>query len=657
MSKLLALLALALAQAPPPAPGTPAAAELRPVPGTPSVVASPVPEIPPELVRRVLQYSDARSALLRDVSEDGRQVLIGTRFASTDQLHRVSQPLGTREQLTFLAEPVNKAAFLPGDPFTLFFLQDSGGGEFYQLQRLDLRTARTELLTDGKSRHETFVLSREGRWIAYSGTGRNGKDTDVYLAEVADARVARRLTQLEGTWTPLEFSPDGKRLLVMQERGSADADLSVIELATGERRLLTPDPATAGKARVRQALFTADGKGVYLLTDRGSNFIGLRRIDLARPEAGLSPVVPDLPWDVERVVVARDGTLAFSVNEDGYSKLYLFKGKKVEPVPIPAGVVTGLRFPRDRKDVLFVGLESPTSPSDVWALSLKTGQLARWTRSEVGGLDPRTFVAPELVRYPSIDGLQIPAFLYRPRDVPKGTRVPVVVYWHGGPEAQERPLFRSQFQLLLEQGIAVLAPNVRGSDGYGKAYLAADDDVKRELALQDIGATVRWIKSQPDLDSSRVAAYGGSYGGYMTLASVAFYPDAFRAAVDVVGISNLVTFLANTQPYRRDLRRAEYGDERIPAVRAVQERISPLNAVDRIQAALLVIQGKNDPRVPQSEAEQIVRAVRARGRDVWYLLGLNEGHGFKKKENRDLASMVLILFLRQKLLTAPAGMH
>ncbi|HXX32259.1 MAG TPA: alpha/beta fold hydrolase [Myxococcaceae bacterium] len=650
MRLLASVVALVCAQGA--APPSPAAGrvELSAVPGNPNVLASQVPAVPPELVARVFQYSNARSAVLRDVSEDGRQVLIGTRFGSTEQLHRVSAPLGAREQLTFFEEPVAKAAFLPGDPSTIFFLQDSGGGEFYQLQRLDLRTARVEMLTDGRSRHQTFVLSREGKWLAYSGTGRNGKDTDVYLLEVADAHTPRRLTELAGTWTPLEFAPGGARLLVLEERGTDDADLWLVELSTGARRRLTPDPAVAGKARIVSAFFAPDGRSVYLITDRSSPFTTLRRIDLDRAEAAQEPVVPELRWDVELAAVAADGTLVLSTNEDGFSRAYLLRGKRLEALPIPAGVLAGFRFPRDRSDVLFLSLETATSPVDVWQLSLRTKKLVRWTKSEVGGLDAGRFVAPRLVRYPSSDGLSIPALLYAPRDVPKGTRVPVIVYWHGGPEGQERPIFRPFFQLLLEQGMAVLAPNVRGSDGYGRAYLAADDGVKREQALADIGATVQWISLQPGLDAGRVAAFGGSYGGYMSLASAAFYPAAFRAAVDAFGISNLVTFLQTTQAYRRDLRRAEYGDERLPEVRAVQERISPLHAADRIQAALLVLQGNNDPRVPRSEAEQIVRAARSHGREVWYWLALNEGHGFKKKENRDLATAVEVLFLRRTLL-------
>jgi len=315
----------------------------------------------------------------------------------------------------------------------------------------------------------------------------------------------------------------------------------------------------------------------------------------------------------------------------------------------PNAVISVLAFPRRRADQLVVTFQTATQPADTYQVDLRGVRIVRWTRSEVGGLPTASFIDAQLVRYPAGGGAgTMPAFLYKPRKA--AGKLPVVVIWHGGPEAQSRPTFSSFVQLLAsELGIAVLMPNVRGSAGYGKAYLAADDGVKREQALKDIGATLDFIGHQPDLDASRVGVYGGSYGGYMTLATVAFEPRRVRAAVDVVGISNLVTFLQNTQAYRRDLRRAEYGDERDAAVRAVQERISPLLSVEKIEAELFVQQGYNDPRVPRSEAEQIVKAVRARGRDVWYLLGMNEGHGFQKKENRDYAVAAIALFFEQKL--------
>ncbi len=625
---------------------------VEPAPGLPRVLVSGVPAVPADFEAWLAPYTEVRSALLADAGDDGKAVLILTRFSSVNQIHRVAAPLGAREQLTFGKEPVSKARWLPGDSRTVFFLQDVGGREAFQLYRLDTRTGQSQVLTDGKSRHETFTLSRDGRRLAYSGTGRNGTDTDVYLAEVASPSTARRVTEEAGTWLPVDFSPDGERLLVKQMRAIDDSDLWVVDLKTKARTRVTPDPASKGKASLRHAAFSGDGRAVYLVTDRGAEFSQLFHADLGHPEAPWTKLTADVPWDVEALAVAVDGTLAYAVNEDGFSKLYVQKpgATKRTPIEVPPGVVGEMRFPNRTSDVLTFAIDTPTSPSDVWQVAVKSSRPVRWTRSEVGGMDPSRFVSPELVRYPSVGGLKVPAFVYRPRGVRPGARTPVVVSWHGGPEAQDRPKFNALVQAMLDLGLAVVVPNVRGSDGYGKGYLAADDGVKREEVLKDIGATLDFIGRQPDMDASRVAAMGGSYGGYMTLASVAFFPERFRAAVDRVGISSLVTFLNSTAPYRRDLRRVEYGDERDPKVRAVQERISPLGSADRIRAALYVQQGKNDPRVPQSEAEQIVRAVRDHGKPVWYLLALDEGHGFKKKETNDYGSSTALYFLREQLL-------
>jgi dipeptidyl aminopeptidase/acylaminoacyl peptidase len=665
LSLALALLAgQAPAPAAPPAAPPPAAARapevaapaptgiagMSAVSGRPNLLQLGVPAVPDALWQRAEQLLEARSARLLDVSEDGASILVATRFSQSMQLHVVDQPLGARTQITFGREPVNQGAFLPGDPMVVFFLRDAGGSENWQVHRLDRRSGRVELLTDGKSRHESLVLAPDGKLLAYAGTGRNGKDTDVYLAETSRPREARILLQGEGTYAPVDFSRDGRQLLVRRFRSIADSDLLLVDVETGTRRALTP---TQGKGSVGAARFSADGKSVYLVTDRYGDFDELYRLDLADAAAAPRSLTRTLRWDVEGLAVARDGSrIALTVNADGASRLYFLEPRsgKLAPVDLPQGVAGALRFPGKRPASLFLGLGTPRSPGDVWQIAPGKRSPVRWTASEMGGVDPATLAEPTLVRYPAKDGVSIPAWLY----VPKGQgKRPVVVVWHGGPEAQERPTFQPVAQLLVQGGIAVLLPNVRGSAGYGKAYLAMDDGVRREEALGDIGATLDFVAGRPDLDASRVGVYGGSYGGYLVLATAAFYPSRIRSAVDVVGISSIPTFLESTAPYRRDLRRAEYGDERDPAVRAVQERISPLNRVDAVTAALYVIQGKNDPRVPQSEAEQIVAAVRGKGRDAWYLLALDEGHGFQKKENRDYALVTTVQFLERTLAPAP----
>ncbi|BDG04465.1 S9 family peptidase [Anaeromyxobacter oryzae] len=637
------LLALALAAE------TPASTlDVAPVPGRPNLLQLGVPPVPPELAARLNQYQNVRAASLMDVADDGSALLVRTRFGNTSQLHVVTRPLGMREQITFGDEPVLEARFAAGDPRTVYYLQDKGGGEFYQLYRLDRRTGRSALLTDGKSRHEALVVSPTGRHLAWAGTDRNGKDSDVYVASTTTRRQAR-VVEGSGTFTPVAFSRDGLHLLVLQFRSIADADLILVTLGEdGSIGTSGPPRRLLEHAGIRGAAFAPDGASVLVASDLGSgDWVKLRSFPVRDGPRGAP--FPAGAWDVEALELAPDGRLAFTVNEDGYSRLYVADGPGAPPrrIEIPAGEVTRLVFPRGRKDLLALSVMTATAPEDAYVVSLRTGKAERWTRSEVGGLDPATFVAPELVRYPSTDGITVPAFLYRP---PGGARRPVIIDWHGGPEGQNRPVLKPTVQYLVtELGFAVLQPNVRGSDGYGKAYLAADDGVKREASLADIGATLDFIGKDPRLDAGRVASWGGSYGGYMVLASLVFQPARIRAGVDVVGISSLPTFLESTQAYRRDLRRAEYGDERIPEVRAVQERISPLNHADLLRAPLLVIQGRNDPRVPQSEAEQIVKAVRANGKEVWYLLALDEGHGFQKKENRDVATAVTILFLERML--------
>ena len=615
------------------------------LPGQPNLLVLGVPEIPAALSARLEQYQNARSAALFDVSPDGSSILVGTRFASTVQLHVVSRPLGMREQLTFGREPARAGRFTPGDPRSIYYLSDVGGGENFQVYRLDRRTGRSELVTDGKSRHGGLLVSRDGRRLAWGGTGRNGRDTDVYVAETARPKEAHRIVEGGGTFEPVELSPDGRRILVVQLRSISDADLLLVDVATGARRSLLP-----GKGSVRDAAFSPDGRAVYAVTDRLSDVNALVRVDVGAPGAGPQPLARGVSTDVEHVAVAPDGRVAFTSNADGYTLLHALdpRSGKLSDVPLPRCVVETIRFPVGRSDRLAVALTQAGAPLDVAMVDLKTARLERWTRSEVGGLDPSTFVEPELVRYPSSGGVQVPAFLYRK---PGEGKRPVVVLWHGGPEAQHRPTFNPFIQFLAaEMGLAVLAPNVRGSDGYGRRYLSLDDGVRREEALSDIGATLDFVASRPDLDAGRLAVYGGSYGGYMVLASMVFHGDRIRAGVDVVGISSIPTFLRSTADYRRDLRRAEYGDERNPEVLAVLERISPLRHAARLRAPLFVIQGKNDPRVPQSEAEQIARAVRENGKELWYLLALDEGHGFQRKENRDTMTAAIALFLERQLL-------
>ncbi len=622
-----------------PRPSAPAAPPAKP-PGIPSAIeAEGVPPIPAELGARLAQYHAARGASFEDFGPDG-SILVSTRFGDTSQLHVVPFPGGRREQVTFFPEPLGGGVFVPGSSDVLFSM-GRGGDENYQIYRLDRKTGKTALLTDGKSRNGMGPLSRKGDRLVFSSNRRNGRDTDLYLL---DLKTGASELVLEGKgqfWSATDWSADDSKLLLLRYVSVNESHPAVLDLAS-KKALALPFPA--GRAAVGPIRFDPAGAVVFA-SDEGGEFRRLHR----RPAASAGtavPLGPAIDWDVSDVEIHGDRT-AFTTNEDGLSRLRILEGRAVREVELPVGVVSGLRFSPDGKRLGFT-LSRADAPSDAYTYEPEGGQLARWTFSEAGGLDPAAFVVPERISYPSFDGREIPCYVYRPRRTGKA---PVVISIHGGPEGQSRPFFSPTTQFWVnELGLAVAVPNVRGSTGYGKTYVALDNGMKREDAVRDIGALLDWIAKDPRLDASRVAVHGGSYGGYMVLASLVHFPDRIKAGVDLVGIANWISFLEKTSAYRVDLRRVEYGDERIPEMRAFLERASPLDRADRIRSALMVVHGRNDPRVPFFEAEQIAGKVRALGRPVWTVYADNEGHGFARKENRDYLSAATALFFQECLI-------
>ena len=616
-----------------------------------NLVVEGVPPLPPELKRDVGRYLEFRAAGLSSWHPQRREMLISTRFADAAQLHLVTQPGGARKQITFFPEPVAGGSYQPttGDYFV--FAQDIGGGEFYQLYRFDLADAKVTLLTDGKSRNSGGAWSTDGKQIAYTSTRRTGRDNDVRVMDPANPASDRQVLELSGGgWAVLGWSPDDTKLLLEEGISINESYLWLADLKTGTKELLTPKGPE--KIAWGPATFAKSGKSIFLVSDQGTEFKQLHRMDLATQ--ALTPLSAGLKGDVEDFDLSDDGKLlAFVTNEDGVSRLHLLNaatGKSL-PVPkLPLGVIGSLKWHQNNRDLGFT-LSAAQSPSDVYSLDVKTRKLDRWTESETGGLDPRQFAEPELVRIKSFDGLEFSAFVYRP-DAKKfpGPR-PVLINIHGGPEAQSRPIFQSRNNYYLnELGVAVIYPNVRGSDGYGKTFLTFDNGFKREDSVKDIGALLDWLPAQPGFDKDRVAVIGGSYGGYMVLACMTHYSDRLRCGVDIVGISNFLTFLKNTQDYRRDLRRVEYGDEREPAMAEFLLKIAPTANVAKITKPLFVVQGLNDPRVPVTEAEQMVKAIRDQGGTAWYLMAKDEGHGFAKKRNADFMFYSVIQFLQQNLL-------
>ena len=623
-----------------------------------NVVLEAVPEVPPAIVEALNRFQNVRSATFQDWSEDGESIYIRTRFGSTTQLHSVAVPGGARRQVTFFAEPIGGTQRRPQSS-QLQFGMDEGGGEFYQLFLLDLKSGDSWRLTDGESRNGSATWSHNGKWLAYRSTRRNGRSNDVWMMSANEPDQAKVILEApDGSgWSPVDFNRQDTKLLIENYVSVTDSRIHLLDLASGDSRLL----AGGGEASsVNQAFeFDVEGKGVFFMTDQGSEFTRLAYLNLESGQVEI--ITSDIDWDIDYFVLSDDGSrAAFEVNEDAISRLYLMDPRTHEyrrAEQIPTGLISGLSFSPDGRR-LAMNINTARTPSDVFTLELdedplSATELTRWTHSEVGGLNTEDFVVPELVHYPTFDDREVPAFVYRPQGA--GPH-PVIIRIHGGPEGQATPGFSSRYQLWVAQlGAAVIVPNVRGSTGYGKAYVKLDNGFNREDSVKDIGALLDWIETQPDLDQTRVALYGGSYGGYMVLATLMHYSDRLRGAVDIVGISNFVTFLENTQDYRRDLRRVEYGDERDPEMRAHLEKISPNNNADRITAPLFVAQGQNDPRVPVTESQQVVAAVRGAGYDVWYMNALNEGHGFRKKENSDLYQQIVVMFFQKHLGIAAAA--
>jgi dipeptidyl aminopeptidase/acylaminoacyl peptidase len=616
-----------------------------------NLVAEGIPNIPSSLAETVDRYNNFRGASLDSWDPVKREMLISTRFADTSQIHLVKMPGGARTQLTFYADRVAGAQYSPTKDDFFVLSKDIGGGEFFQFYRYDVATGDVTLLTDGKSRNTNPVWSYTGDKIAYGSTRRTGNDVDLYVVNPTQPKSDHLLVQLQGGgWSPLDWSPDGQKILALEGISVNESYVWLIDVSSGEKTLLTPKGGNV-KIAYSGGRFSKDGKGIYVATDKDSEFQRLAYIDMATKQH--TYLTSNIPWDVDEFDLSYDGrTIAFVTNEDGFGVLHLFdtRTRKEKPVPnVPKGVISGVSWHKNNRDLGF-NISSARSSSDAYSLDVQSGKVERWTFSETGGLNTASFPEPELIHWKSWDGRAISGFLYRPPKNYTGKR-PVIINIHGGPEGQFRPSFAGRWNYYLDElGIAMIAPNVRGSSGYGKTFLALDNGFLREGSYQDINTLLDWIQTQPDLDSNRVLITGGSYGGFMTLAVATNYNDRICCSVDVVGPSNLVTFLEHTSGYRQDLRRVEYGDERDPKMREFLERIAPANNAKNITKPLFVIAGKNDPRVPVSESQQMVNIVRQNGTPVWWLMAKDEGHGFAKKKNQDYQFDATVMFVKEYLL-------
>ena len=608
-----------------------------------NIVYDGAPATPAALQAAIAPYYNARTATFQDWLPDG-SMLITTRFGDTYQVHRVAKPGAARTQLTFFPEPVNNAQVPPGTS-TYLYPRDVGGAEYYQAYIRTLTGAETQL-TAPNTRNQSFVFARDGKTVVWSQVTPGDPNYDIVLADPANPAGRRVIHEGTGSVGPLDISADGRTVLVGRFHSQAWVELFTLDVATGKLTPIGPNR----KIGYQGAAFVDGGAGVLTLSDDGAEHARPVVIDVKTGK--VRDLEPGATWGSEGMDLSPDGkVVAVSVNEEGYSTLVLrdvATGKVLPGPKLPQGVLTAAKFSPDGTKI-GLSLSTSTSSGDVWSYELASGQLTRWTESELGGLDPAKLIEPTLFRYPTFDGKQIPAFIYKPKTAKSG-KLPVVIQIHGGPEGQEQPSFNPRRQSwVAELGAAVIIPNVRGSSGYGKTYMGLDNAEKREDSVKDIGALLEWVAKQPDLDASRVAVVGQSYGGYMVLAVAGHYNDRIAGAIDLYGISDWVTFLQNTEGYRRDNRRAEYGDERDPKMRAVFDRIAPIKMSDRMKKPMMVFQGANDPRVPRSESEQMVAKLRAQGTEVWYVLAKDEGHGIYKKANQEAVRATEVVFLKKVL--------
>lgn len=617
-----------------------------------NLIIEGVPEIPRQLTERLSQYQSTRQASVVDWLNNGKSLLISTRFGETSQFHIVQTPGGARQQITFFKEPLFSGQVCPNPAKNGFlFSKDIGGSEAYQIFYFDLATGDYRMLTDGESKYSSGLWNGTGKYFAYTKIKKKKKDHHIYLQHIDFPQEEILLFEGKGFWFIIDWSPDNQYLTIGNYISINESYIHILDVKT---KKTTPISFSDKIVAYRGGIWSKDGKGIYLTADDDNEFRQLKYYDIAQNK--VTTITKDINWDIQQIKLSPKGEqLAFTVNENGIDKLYLLNTSTFEYLQqdfLPEGQIGGLRWHPNGKS-LALHINTAQFPSDVYVLHTATQELNRWTYSEVGGLNPESFIAPQLIHYPTFDKIEekrrlIPAFYYKPD---RNEKHPVLIYIHGGPESQYRPGFSSTFQYYIKElGIAVIAPNVRGSVGYGKTYVKLDNGYKREDSVKDIGSLLDWIEMHPELDESRVAVIGGSYGGYMVLASMTHYNHRLNCGINIVGISNFVTFLKNTKSYRRDLRRVKYGDERDPQMREHLERISPTTNAHKITKPMLIAQGLNDPRVPASEAEQMLQAIRKNGGEVWYLLAKDEGHGFRKKSNQDYYTKAVMLFLKKYLL-------
>ena len=616
-----------------------------------NLITENIAEIPKELANQVKKYSESRGASLAEIHPNKDEIIISTRFGSTSQLHRVIKPMGARTQITFFDEPVTGVTYEPLKAEYLVYSKDVGGNEFGQLYKLDLKTLQSKLLTDGgRSQNGGVTWRKDGKGFYYSSTKRNGEDRDIYYLDPNDSKSDRLILQVKGGgWGISDISKEGGTLLVSEYVSANESHIWLLEIASGKLSAVTDRNS---KSIVQSgASFSGTNNEIWFTTDKDNEFQRLATLNLVSKKVQFH--TSTIPWNVESYTLSEDKkSIVFITNEAGLNKMYLMDAitkSQTAVKNIPIGLIGSAQFTKNNQHVFFTQ-STAQSASDVYKLNLKTGIIQSWTESELGEMQKSDMSVPKYIEWKSFDALIISGFYYPAATKFTGKR-PVLINIHGGPEGQSMASFLGANNYYTnEMGVAMIFPNVRGSSGFGKTFIAKDNGILREDSVKDIGALLDWIALQPDLDKDRIMIMGGSYGGYMTLATAFHYADKIKCSVDIVGISNFNTFLKNTESYRRDLRRVEYGDERIPEIAAFFDKTAPLNNIDKIKKPMFIIQGTNDPRVPVTEATQMRDKLKSQGNTIWYLEAKDEGHGFRKKSNVDFQRLAVIRYMQEYLI-------
>ena len=619
-----------------------------------TIINNGIPPIPIEIKTDMDPYLQASPTYFAGWSPGGKGIFVRARKGNTYQLFKLSKPGGKLIQLTHSDEPVSNVIICPDSTRKyLIYSRDIDGKENYQFYLYNTLTEEIKLITGGKYRNLRPGFNHSGTMIAFASNERTGVLEDMYVMDPEKPESKRLVftSQRPSYLYPFGWFYDNVRLLLLEVISINKVNTYVVNTETCEYTMINKDDK-----RCFYGMIYASAYGDYLIgrTDCSGEFQRLAKRNY--PGDITKILAADINWDAENIIVSNDfSNIAFITNEDGIDKLYLmnpssFDYKKVDK--IPEGQISGLKFSPDENEIGFT-LSSHEKIGEVFSYNIKTDQLTKWTNNAESEQAANNIIKPEIIYYPTFDTINgklrnIPSYYFKPPSETKKP-YPVVIYIHGGPEGQFVQDYDPIINYWTQQlGIAVLAPNVRGSSGYGKTYLLLDNGKKREDAVRDIGALLEWISINPEIDNNRIGVYGASYGGYMVLSAMFHYSNQIACGIDIVGISNFNTFMKNTSPYRVDFRREEYGDERI--LGEFLDNISPLTHADKITSPLFVIQGKNDPRVPWTEAEQIVRSVRKNNVPVWYQLLANEGHSFTIKNNIDYVNYSVVEFLRRYLL-------